>query len=91
MNHARYRTRGPVTTLPRYQGVAIERDGGWVVVEMVFICKHGLHRTTLHRFRNKLGRVDHFNRAKALGPPRLLRGLSCHRPSVTVVWRFPNT
>ena len=48
--------RTPVTLLRRYEGVAKKRLGGWVVVGMVFICQHGLRRTTLHRICNKLGR-----------------------------------
>ena len=85
MHHARQRTRAPVTLLSRYEGVAEERRGGWVVVGLIFICKHGLHRTTLHRFCNKLRRVDYFNRAKAPGPPWLPRGLARHRTTVTIV------
>ena len=84
MHHARQRIRTPVTIPPTYEGEAKERRGGWVVVGMVFICQHGLYRTALHRFCNKLGRVGPFNRAEALGPPRLSRGLPRHRTSVTI-------
>ena len=85
MHNARQRTRAPVTLLPRYKGVAKERRGGWVGGRDCLHCKHVLHRTTLHRFCNMPGRVDYFNRAKALGPPWLPRGLPRHRTPVTVV------
>ena len=74
-----------MTLIPRYEGVVKERRGVWVVVGMVFTRKHGLHRINLHRFGNKLGRIDHFNRAKALGTPWLPRGLPRHRTSVAAV------
>ena len=85
MHHTRQRTRAPVTILPRYEAVAKERRRGWVVAWMVLFCKHGLHRTTLHRLCNKLGRKDPYSRAHALGSPRLPRRLPRNRTSVTVL------
>ena len=62
-----------------------------MVVGVVFICKHGLHRTTLHRSCYKLEQVDHFIHAQSLGPPLIPRGFPSHCASVTVFRVFLNT